>query len=317
MTSPSTRRWGRGGVAAVCCALVATPLTITPAAQADRAGTGLVISEVYLGGGNAGATYKNEFIELYNPTGAAVDVAGDVAAVPLGDRHGEHLHDRAAQRQRPGQWVLPHRGRSNGGTTPAGADLPTPDKPATGFNPVRHRRHHRAGEPDGPAHDRRLPTGNNASNAKVVDLVGYGTTQHLRGHRRRRRRQGNTKSQARAADGTDTEQQQAATSPPATSHPKAPGRSPSTPGRPAGHQDHRGDPGQRLLQPARGHQRHHARRRHGGVPHRRLARPLHPDPRHRRRRRPRLAHAPPTPCSWTWARTPPRPPTPRSATTST
>ena len=70
MTSPSTRRWGRGGVAAVCCALVATPLTITPAAQA-AAPNHLVISEVYGGGGNAGATYKTDYVELYNPTGPA------------------------------------------------------------------------------------------------------------------------------------------------------------------------------------------------------------------------------------------------------
>ena len=30
------------------------------------------ISQVYGGGGNAGATYKNDFIELYNPGAAAV-----------------------------------------------------------------------------------------------------------------------------------------------------------------------------------------------------------------------------------------------------
>jgi gliding motility-associated-like protein len=36
----------------------------------------VVISEVYGGGGNSGATYKNDFIELYNPTNAAVDLTG-------------------------------------------------------------------------------------------------------------------------------------------------------------------------------------------------------------------------------------------------
>jgi len=36
----------------------------------------VVISEVYGGGGNAGATYKNDFIELYNPSNAAVDLTG-------------------------------------------------------------------------------------------------------------------------------------------------------------------------------------------------------------------------------------------------
>ncbi len=38
--------------------------------------TSIVISQVYGGGGNSGATYKNDFIELYNLGSAAVDVTG-------------------------------------------------------------------------------------------------------------------------------------------------------------------------------------------------------------------------------------------------
>lgn len=45
---------------------------ITTAANADH----VVISQVYGGGGNTGAPYKNDFIELYNPTAAAVDING-------------------------------------------------------------------------------------------------------------------------------------------------------------------------------------------------------------------------------------------------
>ena len=37
--------------------------------------TSIVISQVYGGGGNSGATYKNDFIELYNRA-AAVDLTG-------------------------------------------------------------------------------------------------------------------------------------------------------------------------------------------------------------------------------------------------
>jgi predicted extracellular nuclease len=36
----------------------------------------VVINEVYGGGGNSGSIYKNDFIELYNPTGLAVDLNG-------------------------------------------------------------------------------------------------------------------------------------------------------------------------------------------------------------------------------------------------
>ena len=74
MTSTSSRRWGRGGVAAVCTALVATQLALTASASA-AAPSHLVISEVYLNGGSTGATYKNKYVELYNPTATAVDVS--------------------------------------------------------------------------------------------------------------------------------------------------------------------------------------------------------------------------------------------------
>ena len=38
--------------------------------------TSVVISQVYGGGGNSGATYKNDFIELFNQTASPVSVAG-------------------------------------------------------------------------------------------------------------------------------------------------------------------------------------------------------------------------------------------------
>lgn len=56
-------------------AVVATALTLTPT-PALAASSGLVISEAYGGGGNSGATYTHDFIEIYNPTGAAVSVDG-------------------------------------------------------------------------------------------------------------------------------------------------------------------------------------------------------------------------------------------------
>ena len=36
----------------------------------------VVISQIYGGGGNTGATYKNDFVELFNPTATAVSVTG-------------------------------------------------------------------------------------------------------------------------------------------------------------------------------------------------------------------------------------------------
>ena len=59
-------------------ALVAGTLALGTAttASANPAGTGLVISEAYGGGGNSGATWTNDFVELYNPTSAPISVDG-------------------------------------------------------------------------------------------------------------------------------------------------------------------------------------------------------------------------------------------------
>src|SRR5829696_5186365 len=61
--------------AALGAALAAGPLVPT-AASANTAGTGVVINEAYLNGGSAGATYLNKFVELYNPTDAAISLEG-------------------------------------------------------------------------------------------------------------------------------------------------------------------------------------------------------------------------------------------------
>ncbi|ULH16062.1 ExeM/NucH family extracellular endonuclease [Deinococcus sp. KNUC1210] len=48
-------------------------VTVTPAATSVNH---LVISQVYGGGGNNGATYKNDFVELFNPTAAPISTSG-------------------------------------------------------------------------------------------------------------------------------------------------------------------------------------------------------------------------------------------------
>ncbi|HEY0167975.1 MAG TPA: ExeM/NucH family extracellular endonuclease [Jatrophihabitans sp.] len=48
----------------------------TSAWAGASSGAPVVINEVYGGGGNAGATYKQDFIELYNKSGSAVNLAG-------------------------------------------------------------------------------------------------------------------------------------------------------------------------------------------------------------------------------------------------
>ncbi|NLJ54262.1 MAG: lamin tail domain-containing protein, partial [Intrasporangiaceae bacterium] len=70
----------RSGVRRSCAALAAGGLAATglvvTAGPAQAAGTTLVINEVYGGGGNSGATYTNDFVELFNGTGAEIDLQG-------------------------------------------------------------------------------------------------------------------------------------------------------------------------------------------------------------------------------------------------
>src|SRR5262245_66139948 len=67
-----TRKRAVGGLT---LAVAAAGLYAMPA-SANPAGTSLVISEVYGAGGNANAVYSNDFIEIHNPTDAAISVDG-------------------------------------------------------------------------------------------------------------------------------------------------------------------------------------------------------------------------------------------------
>src|SRR3954466_9641000 len=62
--------------ATAAAALLAAPLVSVSAASANPAGTGLVIAEAYLKGGSANQPFTNKFVELGNPTDAAVRVDG-------------------------------------------------------------------------------------------------------------------------------------------------------------------------------------------------------------------------------------------------
>ena len=54
--------------------LVAGTVLVVPAARS--ASPDIVVSQVYAGGGNAGAAYANDFVELFNRGSTAVDVSG-------------------------------------------------------------------------------------------------------------------------------------------------------------------------------------------------------------------------------------------------
>src|SRR3954468_14587856 len=89
----------------------------------------LVISQVYGGGGNAGATFKNDFIEIFNRGSLPASLAG--MSVQYGSTTGNMgsgglLTLLPPITLQPGQYFLVRESAGAGGT----ADLPAPD--ATG-----------------------------------------------------------------------------------------------------------------------------------------------------------------------------------------
>ncbi|HSB37510.1 MAG TPA: lamin tail domain-containing protein, partial [Gaiellaceae bacterium] len=126
----------------------------------------LAISQVYGGGGNSGATYKNDFIEVFNRGTAAVSLDGwsvqYASATGTGAWTQTPLGNVTLQ---PGQYYLVQEAQGAGGTV----DLPPPD--ATGTTPMSAT----AGKVA--LVSSTLPlSGACPSDPSIADLVGYGTT---------------------------------------------------------------------------------------------------------------------------------------------
>src|SRR6266550_2311350 len=123
----------------------------------------VVISQVYGGGGNSGATFKNDFIELFNRGNGAVDLTGWSVqyAAAAGTTWTPTVLSGAIQ---PGQYYLIQEGPGAGGTV----NLPTPD--AAGSIAM--------GATAGKVvltNATAALTGSCPSGITIVDLVGYGT----------------------------------------------------------------------------------------------------------------------------------------------
>ncbi|MFC4511288.1 beta strand repeat-containing protein, partial [Flavobacterium buctense] len=89
-------------------------------------GPNVVISQIYGGGGNTGATYKNDFIELFNPTTNTISLNGwaiQHASASGGTWSVTALNGSIA----PGAYYLIQQAAGTGGTL----NLPTPDATGT------------------------------------------------------------------------------------------------------------------------------------------------------------------------------------------
>jgi hypothetical protein len=126
------------------------------------ASTTIVISQVYGGGGNSGATYKSDFIELFNRSASSVDVTG--WSVQYSSAGGTTWQTTTLSGSiAPGHYYLIQEATGSGGTT----SLPTPD--ASGSIAM-------SATTAKVALVRNSTALTSCTDASVVDLVGYGSS---------------------------------------------------------------------------------------------------------------------------------------------
>ena len=175
----------RGFRLAVGLALVFGLAALGGVAPAPAADGGLVVSQVYGGGGNSGAPYTNDFVELYNPGSTAVPLTGLSIQYASATGTGNFGASTAQQVDLAGS-IGPRRYflvQLAGGVN--GAPLPAPDLVDL-VGPINM---------SGTAGKVALVTGttslgcngstgqpcDTAARARIIDLVGYGNANFFEG----------------------------------------------------------------------------------------------------------------------------------------
>ena len=166
------------------CVVIAALVALVGSANAFAAGN-LVISQVYGGGGNSGASYTHDFVELFNRgtvseslNGMSIQYASATGTGNFGSSTTQLTELPPASLQ-PGQYMLIQEAT----TAPVGAPLPAPD--LIDLSPIPM---------SGTAGKVALVTGTTtlgcnggstpcapAALARIVDLVGYGNANFFEG----------------------------------------------------------------------------------------------------------------------------------------
>ena len=125
----------------------------------------VVISQVYGGGGNTGATYKNDFIELFNQGTSSVNLSGWSVQYASATGITWAATSLSNITLAPGQYCLIQEAAGTGGTTA----LPAPD--VTGTLTMSG-----ANGKIALVNNSTILTGACPSGTNILDFVGYGTT---------------------------------------------------------------------------------------------------------------------------------------------
>jgi uncharacterized protein len=151
----------------VLLALLAAALLVAPAA-APSGSADMVVSQVYAGGGNSGATYANDFVELFNRGSAAIDLG--TWSVQYASASGTTWQvTPLSGTVQPGRYYLVQLASAGA----VGAALPAPD--ASGTANLANTGGKVALARDASALSCGATAGSCSADPLVADLVGYGS----------------------------------------------------------------------------------------------------------------------------------------------
>jgi predicted extracellular nuclease len=174
----SETRRPAGLVAAVL--VLAMVLSLVPSGSfAEAASPGIVISQVYGGGGNSGAQWKNDFVELYNRGTAAVSVTDWSVQYTSATGPGNFSGSVTVLSGTilPGQYYLVKQSAGTGGTL----DLPTSDATGSATMAAGAGKVALVSSKSGVACNGGTTPCTAAQLASIVDLVGYGNATFYEG----------------------------------------------------------------------------------------------------------------------------------------
>ena len=147
-----------------------TSISLSVQAAPPPAGS-VVISQVYGGGGNSGATLKNDFIEIFNRSTDAIDLTGWSVQYTSAAGTSWQKTTLTSFVLQPGQYYLVQEGAGAGGTV----DLPTPDKIGTIAMSATNAKVALVRD------NNNLSGGCPLADPELMDFVGYGTADCFEG----------------------------------------------------------------------------------------------------------------------------------------
>jgi endonuclease G len=147
-----------------------TSISLSVQAAPPPAGS-VVISQIYGGGGNSGATLKNDFIEIFNRSTNAIDLTGWSVQYTSAAGTSWQKTTLTSFVLQPGQYYLVQEGAGAGGTI----DLPTPDKIGTILMSATNAKVALVRD------NNNLSGGCPLADPELMDFVGYGTADCFEG----------------------------------------------------------------------------------------------------------------------------------------